>query len=112
MSSRSLKDMKCGHTGYTIETGHGGLKKNKDDKIINTGDKSGVTVKGAESSGMARANAQKGKPKAASNKPEAAKPMDDRQAEPGWDQIGKSGADIVKTYKSKKSSGGTSGVPA
>lgn len=87
---------------------YGGPVANADEsKIAVAGDKSGVKVKSEASSGMKRATAQQNKPKAEEKKPETPK-SDDRQAEAGWQQIGKSGADIVTTYKARKAAGSSS----
>ena len=96
MSRNKQRKGNLNHSAYTIEDGHGGLKKN----AMTAG--ADIKPKDDESGSKHRAQAEKKskapKAAAAAKKPET---DPDEQVDAGWQQIGKSGADIVKTYKSK-----------
>ena len=93
--SRSNKEARLNHSGYSIETGHGGMKRNM-------GAGASIKPQSEESSGMARAKARQAAPKteepAETKKPE----MGDYEGKSGWSAIGQAGADIVKTYQANK----------
>ena len=94
---RSNKEARMTHSGYTIETGHGGLKRNR----VTTGKK--VEVGGPEEgTGMTKAKTKQGG-RAAAPAPkteESTAPSGD--ADSGWGQIGEAGASMVKTYQRNK----------
>ncbi len=87
---RSNKEARLTHSGYTIDTGHGGLKRNK------------VAPKSEESDSMKRAKAHQSKAAPAKTEGQQKADADMMEADAGWDTIGKAGASMVQTYKAKK----------
>lgn len=96
--SRSKKEAMCGHSGYTIETGHGGLKRNKSDMTI------GAKIKPryAESSGMTRMKAHKSGGGQGNPTQQHDTSINEKGSGDAWKKIGEAGASMVETYKSKK----------
>jgi len=96
--SRSNKEARLNHSGTTIATGHGGLKRN-----MGAGSGQNIKVGGPEEgTGMTKAKAKQGGGKPAPAKEAPAESTAPEDGDAGWDQIGKAGASMVKTYQSKK----------
>ena len=99
---RSNKEERLTHSGMSIETGHGGMKRNR---YGNMGAGQSIRPQGeTEGSGLTRAKAAA---KARSGQaggagaPPAPQTVDD-MGEAGWDAIGKAGASIADTYVTRR----------
>lgn len=100
---RSNKEARLNHSGMTIETGHGGMKRNM--QAMGVGQRVGPRDdKDEGGSGLQRAKA--GARARAGQKPQNPAPStgdDSMEGKSGWDKIGQAGADIVGEYKRRKS---------
>lgn len=102
---RSNKEARLNHSGYTIESGHGGLKRNRSAGMA---DGASIQVGGPEEgSGMAKAKAKQGGGKAAPAKPPEQESTAPEDGDAGWDQIGKAGSSMVQTYQRNKAAKGS-----
>ena len=115
--SRSNKEARLNHSGMTIETGHGGLKRNA---MGSAAKKVSVSNKDAEeTSGKKSTEARKAKIGAMAAAAAKSLTPEESESESGWDKIGDAGASIAKTYKTnraaknkKKASSGSGGAKA
>lgn len=88
---------KLGHAGYTIESGHGGLKRNQ------TGYRSAgseIKPRSEEASGVTRTKARKQQPASSAQQEASRTPTTEAAGGDkgsGWEAIGKAGGEIAST---------------
>ena len=96
MSRNKQRKGNLNHSEYTIEDGHGGMKRNDmsaGSKIKVKDTKAGIDAKGA---------LEKNKGKKDEPKKEEKQESSIEEGDSGWQKIGAAGADMVKTYQKKK----------